>query len=396
MPDELLSRRVRTLARSQPFAGMLDFFARDYPVRRARPGVLDLTFGNPHDPPPPAYVEALRAAVVPQDEHWFGYKVSEPAARAAAAQGLRSVVDLPFEPEDVHLTTGGFTALALALKLVADPGDEVVYSLPPWFAYEVVVREAGLVPVKVRARPGTFDLDVDAIADAVTPRTRVVLVNTPNNPTGRVYPAATLAALGEALDAASERTGRRVVVVSDEPYHRIVYDGGFTSPLEHYPWSLLTYSYGKTLLAPGQRVGYLAVNPRMPGREALRAAVDPLQVAIGYAFPNAVLQHALPALERVPFDLALYRRKRDLVVGGLREAGYDVAAPEGTFYVYPRTPVDDDDAFVDLLARRDVLVLGARLFETPGWFRISLTATEETLAAAVPRLAAAREEAVRG
>lgn len=390
MADETISRRAADLARSTPFDHLLGFFAHVYPERRARPGVLDLTFGNPHDPAPAEYVDALRASAVPRDEHWFGYKVSEPAARAAAAAALRGVVGIPFEPDDVHLTTGGFTALALALKLVADPGDEVVFSIPPWFAYEVIVREAGLVPVKVPIVPETFDLDLDAIAGAITSRTRVVLVNTPNNPTGRVYPVEQLRRLAALLDEASARTGRRIFVVSDEPYHRIVYDGTtFHSPTEVYPWSLLAYSYGKTLLAPGQRIGYLAVPPTLPGREELRPAIEALQIAIGYAFPNAVLQHALPLLERIPFDIALYARKRDLMVSGLREIGYDVHSPEGTFYLFPRSPVPDDRAFEALLAEHDVLVLGGKYFETPGRFRISLTASLETLEASLPRFAAA-------
>jgi aspartate aminotransferase len=299
-------------------------------------------------------------------------------------------VGVPFEPDDVHLTTGGFTALALALKLVTDPGDEVVYSVPPWFAYEVIVREAGLTPVKVPILPETFDLDLDAIAGAITSRTRVVLVNTPNNPTGRVYPVEQLRRLAALLDEASHRNGRRIFVVSDEPYHRIVYDGTpFHSPTEVYPWSLLAYSYGKTLLAPGQRIGYLAVPPTLPRREDLRPAIEALQIAIGYAFPNAVLQHALPLLEQIPFDVALYERKRDLMVAGLREIGYDVHSPEGTFYLFPRSPVPDDRAFEALLAEHDVLVLGGKYFETPGRFRISLTASLSTLEASLPRFAAA-------
>ncbi|MFE4466314.1 aminotransferase class I/II-fold pyridoxal phosphate-dependent enzyme [Oerskovia sp. NPDC056781] len=390
MADETISRRARDLARSTPFDFLLGFFAHEYPERRARPGVLDLTFGNPHDPAPTEYVEALRASAVPRDEHWFGYKVSEPAARAAAAESLRDVVDLPFDPDDVHLTTGGFTALALALKLVCDPGDEVVYSVPPWFAYEVIVREAGLVPVKVPISPETFDLDLGAIVDAITPRTRVVLVNTPNNPTGRVYPLDELRRLATSLDEATARNGRRIFVVSDEPYHRIVYDGTeFHSPAEVYPWTLLAYSYGKTLLAPGQRIGYLAVPPTLPGREDLRPAIEALQIAIGYAFPNAVLQHALPLLERIPFDVALYQHKRDLMVAGLRDIGYDLHSPEGTFYLFPRSPDPDDRAFEALLADHDVLVLGGKYFETPGRFRISLTASMETLEASLPRFAAA-------
>ena len=166
------------------------------------------------------------------------------------------------------MTTGGFGAITVAMKAVADPGDEVVYTLPPWFLYEILAIEAGLVPVKVPALQPSFDLDLDAIAAAITePRTRIVVVNTPNNPQGRIYPPATLTRPGrDLLEEASARHGRRIWIVSDEPYNRIVFDGQRTSTARRSSTGTrsLCYRYGKTLLAPGQRVGYLAVPPGLP------------------------------------------------------------------------------------------------------------------------------------
>jgi aspartate aminotransferase len=397
MPDQPLSRRVSAIAANTPFQLLFDFYVKSgYQVRRHEPGVLDFTFGDPHDPPSAAYVDTLRECAMPHNNLWFAYKNSEPEARTAAAASLRQVVALPFADEDIHLTTGGFTALALAMKVVADPGDEVIYSLPPWFNYEALAMEAGLVPVKVAVDLATFDLDLDAIAAAITPRTRAVIVNSPNNPTGKIYPVETLQRLADLLEEASARTGRRIYLISDEAYNRIVYDGGrFRSPVEFYPYAFLCYSYGKTLLAPGQRIGYLAVPPAMPGREALREAIFSLQIAIGWAFPNAVLQHALPRLETLAFDTALFQRKRDVMVDALREIGYRVHKPDGSFYLFPESPLADDQAFANLLAAEGVLVFPGRLFETPGFFRISLTAAMETIEASLPRFAAAFEQASR-
>jgi len=388
---EPLSRRVAAISANTPFQLLFDFFVKSgYQTRRHEPGVLDFTFGDPHDPPSTAYVEALREGATPHNELWFAYKNNEPEARAAAATSLRRVVNLPFEDEDIHLTTGGFTAFALAMKAVADPGDEIIYSLPPWFLYEALAVEAGLVPVKVSIDLATFDLDLGAIAAAITPRTRAVIVNSPNNPTGRIYPVETLRRLAALLDDASQRNGRRIYLISDEAYNRIVYDGArFHSPVEFYPYAFLCYSYGKTLLAPGQRIGYLAVPPRMPGREALREAIFALQIATGYVFPNALLQHALPKLEELSFDIALFQRKRDVLVAALRDIGYRVHQPEGSFYLFPESPLADDQAFVSLLAEEGVLLFPGRLFETPGFFRISLTATMDTIEASIPRFAAA-------
>src|SRR5262249_39990710 len=152
----------------------------------------------------------------------------------------------------------------------------------------------GLTPVKVRVRRDTFDLDLDAIAAAITPRTRIVIVNTPNNPTGRIYPPATLSALARLLDEASARNGRRIYILADEPYSRIVFDGRpFHSPPAFYPHTLLAYSYGKVLLAPGQRIGFLALPPTLPEREELRRAIMLCQLAGGHLWPNALLQHAI-------------------------------------------------------------------------------------------------------
>ena len=254
------------------------------------------------------------------------------------------------------------------MKAVADPGDEVIYSLPPWFAYEALLVEAGLVPVKVRIDLETLDLDVDAIAAAITPRTRIVIVNTPNNPTGRVYSAETLTRLATVLEEASARNGRRIFLLSDEPYNRIVFSGvQFRTPAEFYPHTLVAYSYGKTLLSPGQRIGYLALPPALPDREALRRAVHDLQIAIGWAFPNAVMQYALPELEQQAFDVARLERRRDQMVDALTSMGYTVHRPEGTFYLFPRSPIPDDEAFARLLVEQGILVMPGALFETPGF-----------------------------
>lgn len=389
MSDRPVSERSVRIGDAAPFRMLFEFARKSgYQERRLEPGVLDFTFGDPHEMPLPEYVEALRASAVPRDELWFAYKFSLVESQEAAAASLRKVVDLPWTADRIRMTTGGFGAITLAMKSVADPGDEVVYSLPPWFLYEALALEAGLVPVKVRIDADTFDLDLDAIAAALTPRTRLVVVNSPNNPTGRIYPESTLRALAELLDAASARHGRRIYLISDEPYNRIVFDGArFRSPAEFYPHTLLCYSYGKTLLAPGQRLGYLALPPQMPDADQVIDAVESLQVAAGWLFPNAVMQYAVPRLETLSLDVAHLQAKRDRMTVALREMGYDVATPEGTFYLFPRSPLPDDEAFVGMLADAGVLVMPGRLFETPGYFRICLTATMETIEASLPHFA---------
>jgi aspartate aminotransferase len=356
--------------------------------------VVDLTFGNPHEPPLPGLVAALQRYAVPQHAQWFAYPESLPEAQEVVAASLRAWRGLPFAPEDVTMTNAGFGALAAGLKAVTQPGDEVIFSLPPWFGYEQLCVDNGCTPVKVRHDPATWDLDLAAIERAITPRTRVLIINTPCNPTGRIYPPATLNALAGLLTDVSARHGRPIFILADEPYSRLVFDGRpFHSPSAHYPHTLIAYSYGKVLCAPGQRVGWLALGPGMPGRDAVRQAVFLAQMACAYAFPNAVLQRAIGDLDALSIDVAHLQAKRDRVLAALRSQGYDVHTPEGTFYLFPKSPIPDDVAFAEALGARGVLVLPGAAFECPGHFRICLTATDAMLGRALPAFADAIAQA---
>ncbi len=394
-PTSAVSVRAARLASIPSFQRVDAYLTAASLRRKAQSDICDFTFGNPHQMPPDRYVNTLRDALTPQHDQWFAYQTNGAAAREAAAKSLQRLLDVPFRTEDIYLTTGGFAAIALALKTVSDPGDEVIYSLPPWFLYEPLILEAGLVPVKVKVSTATFDLDLDAIESAITERTRVVIVNSPNNPTGRIYPPELLLRLAEMLEAASVRIGRRIYLVSDEAYNRIVFDGlRFHSPVEFYAHTLLAYSYGKTHLSPGQRVGYLALPPTMPQREEMRPAITGLQVAMGWVYPNALLQHALPELETFTIDVGQLQRRRDRLVDALGGMGYRVHRPEGTFYLFATSPIPDDEAFTESLVRRDVFVFPGVLFETPGFFRISLTANEDMIERSLPAFEAAMKESM--
>jgi len=350
---------------------------------------LDFTFGNPHEMALPGLIDAMRAQLEPRSVDWYAYKSSERKAQEAVAAGLRRELGLGFETEDIAMTQGAFGAISLALAMLADAGDEVVIPVPGWFCYAPMLHAANLVPVGAPLAPVDFSLDVDEIARAITPRTRIVAVNSPANPTGRVYPKETWDALAEVLDEASRRHGRRIWLLSDEPYRRIRFDGiAFASPAGSYPWTVIDYSYGKVLLAPGQRLGYLAISPLLEPAErtALRDACMPLQLAIGWGFPDALMQYSVPALEDVSIDLAELTRKRDRMYGALHAAGYTLTRPEGTFYLWGRAPGGDATTFCAALADRGVFVMPGTLFDQPAHWRISLTATMETIERALPVL----------
>jgi aspartate aminotransferase len=371
------------------------FFGGPIWARNAEPGIANFAVGNPQEMPLGGYVDALATALPPLDKDWFAYKMSEPKSQATVARTLSERTGLDWEPADVAMTNGGFAALAVTFRAILEPGDEVVFLSPPWFFYEILILAAGGVPVRVRLEPPTFDLDPATIAAAITPRTRAVLVNTPHNPTGRIYPPEALRALGDLLAEAGRRNGRTIYLVSDEPYNRIVFDGRpFHSPATVYPATIVTYSYGKTLLAPGMRIGYVATPPTMPDREDLRDAIFTSQIATGYAFPNALLQHAIEDLEPLSIDVGALERRRDRVVRALRDMGYATTNPEGTFYVMAQAPIEDDMNYGEQLADRGVLVLPGSVVEATGWFRISLTASDAMVEQGLPGFESARTAAL--
>ncbi len=383
------SQRTREVAKA---LGALSSFFIDsaWARRRNEPGICDFVFGNPQEWPLPPLVEALRSHAIPRNKDWFGYKANEPDTCEVIAEALGAKLGLPFEAEDIAVTNGAFAALTVALHLLTDPGDEVVFSVPPWFCYEAMIVNTGGVPVKVPVMLPDFDLDLDAIARALTPRTRIVIVNSPHNPTGRVYSSEALARLATVLEAASARNGRRVWLLSDECYREIVFDGrGFRTPASVYPHTLIAYSYAKKLLTPGERIGYLAIAPSCPDRQQLREALFPTQNACGWCFANALLQYSIREFEALSIDVVRLQERRDRMVEALAGVGYDVRKPEGTFYLLPRAPVADDIAFARWLAERDVFVLPGSICELPGYFRISLTASEEMIERSLPIFAEA-------
>jgi aspartate aminotransferase len=370
------------------FATVKQFFgASRYAARRLAPGISDFTFGNPHELPLPGLVGAIRDGAVPHDKNWFAYKSNEDEPRAFLAEHVGREMGLAFEPSDIALTTGAFAAILVTFHLVLDPGDEAIISEPAWFCYEPMLLSAAAVPRKVALRPPAFDLDLGAIDAAITSKTRLVIVNTPHNPTGRIYARETLAALADLLERASARIGHRIYLLSDEPYRRLRFDGReFCSPATVYPWTFVSYSYGKVLLAPGQRLGYLALSPHMPAaeRRAFSDAMLTAQMALGWCFPNAVMQNAVPALESLSIDRAALAGRRDRMMQALGRSGYAALEPEGTFYIWSRWPPGDPERLLNALADRDVFVMPGTMMNAPGYFRISLTASDEMVDRALP------------
>lgn len=383
---------ARASASADAIATVLNFFSSYRDGVEDSQMLADLTFGNPHDMALPAMVAAIRARMEPENPDWFAYKTSDEEARRVIARSLGAELGLPFQPEDIAMTRGAFGAIALAFSMLLDPGEECIIPLPGWFCYATMLRGLNAVPVPVPLAEGSYDLDIAAIDAAITPRTRIVVVNSPHNPTGVIYGRPRLAELAALLRRKSTEMGRPIFILSDEPYRRIRFDGRpFTSPAALHPHTLIDYSYGKVLLAPGLRIGYLAIGPDMPEAEkaGLRAAALTSQVGGGWNFPDAPLQYAIGDLERIGIDIGVLQAKRDRLHGALTQWGYQMTRPAGTFYLWGRAPGGDAAGFTRKLADQGVFVMPGTLFDRPADFRISLTGTEAMIEASLSAFEAA-------
>jgi aspartate aminotransferase len=371
------------------------FFSKSkWAERFGDPDICDFTIGNPHDMPLDALVNTLKHWITPRDKYWFAYKRNERKAQEVVSESLRDSHSMPFEPEDIFMTNGATAALAVVFDAIIEQGDEVIFISPPWFLYEAMIANAGGAPVRVQVDMKSFDLDLDAIAGAINERTRAIIINSPQNPTGRVYGADVLEPLAELLTEASEKHGKTIYLISDEAYRRIVFDGKpYLSPAAFYPESFVVYTYGKTLLTPGERIGYIAIQHRISDREHFREVIPILQMVKGWSFPNALLQHSIADLEKICVNADQLQTKRDRLIPIFRKMGYETTVPEGTFYILVRSPIPDDEAFIDILTDYGIFCIPGTLMELPGYFRISLTASDEMIDRSLSGFSAAMERA---
>ncbi|HZU99575.1 MAG TPA: pyridoxal phosphate-dependent aminotransferase [Planctomycetota bacterium] len=357
--------------------------------RHGEAAVCDLSLGNP-DLEPPARFSSVLAELARDPSpgtHRYMPNVGLPEARVAVASMLAREQGVDPGADGVCMTVGAAGALNVVMKSLLDPGDEVVVPSPFFPEYEFYAEnhQGKLVPVKTRE---DFSLDLDAMRGALTPRTKIVLVNAPNNPTGRIYPAADLRRLATVM----EEGAPQATLVSDEPYRRLVF--GKTevpSVFAATPRSVVCSSFSKDLGLAGERIGFLAVHPGHPDRAPLLAAVAFAQRTLGFVNAPAILQRAVARLTDASVDVAVYRDRCRFLLDGLRAAGYRCVEPEGGMFLFPAAPGGDDLAFVQRLARDErVLVVPGTGFGAPGHFRVALSVPREVLERALPRMARAR------
>jgi aspartate aminotransferase len=370
----------RMIRRVQEFAVIKNMFeeGRQLKAKHGEHNVYDFSLGNPDVPPPQAFREALRE-VAQSDSLTFGYApvAGHRPVLEALAERLQREQGVAVRPDLVVMTVGASGALNDIFRALVNPGEEILVPAPYFLGYTnyAFLVDAVLKPVPTDRR---FHLDPEAISAAATSKTRLVLINSPNNPTGAVYTAAEINELGQILEKASRRLGRRIYLVSDEPYRKITFGAAIPSVFAAYPHSIIANSFSKELSLAGERLGYFAVHPDAEdAREivAAAAAVNSMHVVNA----PSLLQQVVAKVLGESVDVAAYQRRRDLICGILQDAGYEFSRPEGAFYLFPKSPIADDARFTDILKMERILVSPGRAFGTPGYFRISYAVPEATL-----------------
>jgi len=348
--------------------------------------VFDFSLGNPNLPPPDKFTEVLRDVVgtCGLDAHCYMPNTGYPQVCGSVADFLTQEQGVRVESTDVLMTCGAAGALNVALKTILDPGDEVLTPTPCFVEYGFYADNHGGVLTTAASRPD-FQLDLDALAAAITPKTKAVLINSPNNPTGAVYSAESLKALGELLAEKSREHGRTIYLISDEPYRKVVYDGvTVPSVFAAYPDSIIGTSYSKDISIPGERIGFAAVNPSAAHRRQLVAGMALANRILGFVNAPALMQRVVACLQGETADIDAYRRKRELLCDGLGAMGYQFIKPSGTFYLFPRSPIADDVEFVQALKAERVLVVPGSGFKGPGHFRIAFCVDDAVIQNAMP------------
>ena len=343
--------------------------------------VFDFSIGNPDVPPPAKFYSVLSELAKNEQPGTHGYmpNAGYPFVREALAKRLGQEQQVKLQGGDVIMTCGAAGGLNVILKALLDPGDEVVILSPFFVEYHFYIDNHNGV-VKVVPTDKEFNLDLTAIEQALSAKTKVVLINSPNNPTGQIYSAQSLQQLGQMLDAAGKRFNSTIYLVSDEPYRNIVFDKHQVPPLMPTTTNtIIASSYSKELSLPGERIGYLAVHPGMAGKEGVLGALTLANRILGFVNAPALMQRAVAQLQEVSVDNSIYARRLEVFCKVLDEAGFTYVRPKGAFYLFPQVPIDDVE-FCRLLQEQKILAVPGRGFGMPGYIRLAFCVDEQVIA----------------
>ena len=356
--------------------------------------VFDFSMGNPDVEPPAEFKEALKKLALEPIPGMHRYMSNNGYlfTRQAVADFLAGETGLPFNADHIVMTVGAGGALNVVLKTILDPNDEVIILAPYFVEYKFYIDNHGGV-VKEVSTNERFALDIGALEAAISEKTRGLIINTPNNPSGVVYDADSLAELGKMIATKENKYGRPIYVISDEPYAKLVYDGlTVPSVFKHIKNSIVVNSHSKDLALPGERIGYAAISPNIEGAGALMGGLVFCNRTLGYVNAPALMQHLVAGLQHVSVNIAEYQEKRDILYDHLTALGFKMQKPQGAFYLFPQSPIKDDVEFTQIASKHNILVVPGSGFGAPGYFRLSFCVSKQMILRSLKAFQALAEE----
>ncbi|MBW2039974.1 MAG: pyridoxal phosphate-dependent aminotransferase [Deltaproteobacteria bacterium] len=390
-----ISEKVKLIMEESSWVRKMFETASQLKVKYGEENIFDFTLGNPVEEPPPGFKEALKELALHPIPGMHRYMPNSgyPETRRFVAQQLSEETGLSFTEDHIVMTIGAGGGMNIALKALLNQGDEVIVPSPYFVEFQFYIDNHGGVMRLVNTTKD-FSLDLEAIEGAITERTKVVIINSPNNPTGVVYSADLLRELADLLRAKSRGRQTPIYLIADEAYKTIIYDDlPFPAIFEIYEPSISVTSYSKSLGVPGERIGYVAINPLFPGVEEVMGALIFLNRTLGYINAPALIQRLVPLAGENHVGPKEYQRKRDLLYQALVECGYSVVKPQGAFYMFPQSPIKDDLTFVkDLQQSFHILTVPGRGFGKKGYFRISYCVDIKVIEQALPGFAEAAKK----
>lgn len=350
--------------------------------------VFDFSLGNPSVEPPAIVKQTLIELLNEPDQtalHGYTSAQGDLFVRRAIAQYIRSRYDQNADENFIYMTVGAAASLTITLSALCEAGDEVITFAPYFTEYRVFAETAGAELIAVESEENTFQIDFSKLSGAFSEKTRAVLINSPNNPSGVVYSKETIERLCAALRAASKKYGRTIYLISDEPYRELVY-GGLEVPYvtQYYTNSIVCYSYSKSLSLPGERIGYIYVNPKSEGGKELYLAVCGAGRALGYVCAPSLFQKLVARCAGQTSDVSVYRKNRDTLLNGLTSCGFTCVKPDGAFYLFVKSPEKNAASFCERAKKYDLLLVPGDDFGCPGYVRIAYCVSPERIERALP------------
>jgi aspartate aminotransferase len=348
--------------------------------------VYDFSLGNPNLEPPASLKMALKALVdrpIPGMHRYMpnsGYSDT----RKTIAEYLKEESGLPFNENHVVMTVGAAGGLNVVLKAILDEGEEVIVPSPYFMEFKFYIENSG-GEIRLAETNGDFSLNLSEIEKAIGAKTKAILINSPNNPTGVVYDQASLKKIGELLKKKSQEKGKTLYLITDEAYRRIVFDQiQIPIAFRHYPHTIRVTSHSKDLSLPGERIGYAAVSPLCEEVDELISAMVFANRILGFVNAPALMQRLVAPLQKNSVNIKEYEEKRNFFYNALIAFGYEVVKPQGAFYLFPKAPIEDDVAFVKELQLKRILTVPGRGFGKPGYFRIAYAVDRKVIEGALP------------